>query len=92
MTNETTKPKPEQKTIDPVTPDAQTQDDRYSTPSNPGQMGKFGERKRDGARLANNVEKNPSAAPRSDTAQRDSDVNSFDAARGAGGSIKNDVV
>lgn len=84
-------PKPETKTIQTPNPETRTEDDRYSTPSNPGKLSQSGERKRDGDRLANDVEQKGSAAPRSDTAQRDSEVNSFDATRSREGGQKGEV-
>ncbi len=84
----TAQPKQEQKTVLPTNPEAKAEDDRYSTPSNPGSIGVQANRKRDGERLANDVEHKGSAAPRSDTAQRDSEVNSFCADRSQDGSHK----
>ena len=79
--------KPDPKTITPTTPNPQTQDDRFSSPSTPGQVGEHGNRRQDG-RLANNVEGAASPAPRSNTAERNPDVDSFDATRSQEGTYK----
>ena len=82
---DTALPKQQQKTVIPSNPEAKTQDDRFSTPSNPGAMDMQSNRKRDGDRIANNMEKKGAVPAQSDTAQRSPDVNSFSTVRSTGG-------
>lgn len=68
----------------PSNPVARAKDDRFSSPDEPALLG---QRTKEG-RLANDVEQKGAAAPRSDTAQRSPDVNSFDATRTQDGTHK----
>lgn len=67
----------------PSNPSTLVQEDRY-TEEEGQELGNTANRKIDGTRLANNVERDQ-ASPRSDTAQASPEVNSFDTDRSQDG-------